>query len=415
MTLKTLTGMKDLLPEEAGLWQKVEVQARQLFEHYSYQEIRTPLLEDTNLFIRGIGSQTGVVQKEMYTFNDKGDELVTLRPEGTASVVRAYIEHSLQAQDPTTKLYYFGPMFRYERPQKGRLRQFHQIGAELLGPLSPFADAEVIQLLDQLVRRLGVNDFELRLNSLGCALCRPAFYQKLQSYLKERLEKLCEDCKKRYEKNPLRVFDCKNETCIKLLEKAPVILDDFCSFCRNHFDQVKTSLDETKTSYVIFPRMARGLDYYEKTAFELVSSQLGAQNAFAGGGRYDRLVKELGGPDVPGVGFAIGMERLILLLKDQPITHPQTKIYIAWLGEVPFKKAREVALNLRKSGLICDMDFEAKSLKAQLRRANKLNFTHVIILGEDEVKNNKAQVKNFATQKQEEVALDQLKGHFIKG
>ncbi len=405
--------MKDIFAPEVVLWQKVEAMARECFRTYHYQEIRTPLLESTDLFVRGIGQETGVVKKEMYTFLDKGNDSVTLRPEGTASVVRAFIEHHLDRVDPVNKLYYIGPMFRYERPQKGRLRQFHQIGVEIFGSASPLSDVEMIGMLDSLVQKLGITAYTIQINSLGCFDCRPLFEKKLISFLTTKKETLCGECQDRLVRNPLRVFDCKKEICKQQLKDAPIILDHLCEPCRQHFSAVEGGLKGAGVSFIVNPRIARGLDYYQRTAFEFLSDQLGAQNAFAGGGRYDGLVKDLGGPDLPGVGFAIGFERLLLLLpqgissdvKDQ-------KIYIAFLGGVGHCKAVGVARDLRNAGVTCEMDYAEKSLQAQMRRADKLGCTHVIILGDNEVQAGKAQVKDFSKKTQTEISFGDLIQHF---
>lgn len=413
MTIKTVPGMKDILPGEVQAWQKIEIFARDFFARYHYQEIRTSLLETTELFVRGIGSETGVVQKEMYTFDDKGGDSVTLRPEGTASVIRAYIEHHLGHEDPVTKLFYLGAMFRYERPQKGRLRQFHQLGCELIGSPSPYADAEVIQLLDGFVRGLGLNDFKLEINSLGClkAECRPAYLKKVKTYFEGITSKLCADCQRKVSTNPLRILDCKMETCRQLAEKAPLILEHQCSECAQHFKKVETHLKSYRVNYSINQRIVRGLDYYDRTAFELTSEKLGSQNAFAGGGRYSGLVKSLGGTDVTGIGFAIGLERLVMLVPE--VQNSQNKlIYIASLGPVAAEKGHILAQELRGAGIFCEMDYEEKSLKAQLRRADKLKCSHVIILGDDEIKKGEAIVKDFKTQAQTNVSFSQLVSHF---
>jgi len=411
-SFRLLTGMKDILPAEVSLWQRVERVARDYFHRYFYQEIRTPIMEPTSLFARGIGENTGVVQKEMYTFMDKGNESVTLRPEGTASVVRSFLEHHLSKEDPIAKLYYMGPMFRYERPQKGRFRQFHQLGVELLGTSSALADAEVITMLDGLVRALGISSFTLQINSLGCGVCRQPFEEKLVNFLNAKKENLCVECQGRIERNPLRVFDCKKESCRSLLVDAPLLIDHLCEGCKTHFDLVEGGLKGAKVPYEVNPRIARGLDYYQRTAFELVSSGLGAQNSFAGGGRYDGLVQELGGPATPGVGFAIGLERLILLMPQIKEVEGK-KLYLAFADGVGHCKAIALVHELRQAGVVCEMDYEARSLKSQMRRADKLGVTHVVILGEQEVQKGSVQLKTFATKEQVEVSFENL-GGFLK-
>jgi len=412
--MKSIPGMQDILPGEVEAWQKIEAFARDFFARYHYQEIRTPLLETTDLFVRGIGSETGVVQKEMYTFDDKGGDSVTLRPEGTASVIRAYIEHHLAHADPVTKLFYLGAMFRYERPQKGRLRQFHQLGCELIGSPSPHADAEVIQLLDGFVRGLGLSDFKLEINSLGClkAECRPTYLKKVKTYFEGIASKLCADCQRKVTTNPLRILDCKVEACKKLANSAPLILEHQCRECAQHFEKVENNLKHYRIQYFVNQRIVRGLDYYDRTAFELTSDKLGSQNAFAGGGRYSGLVKSLGGADVTGVGFAIGLERLVMLLEGTFVPAKSITIYLAALGENAYAKILELAQNLRAEGFNCEMDYEEKSLKSQLRRADKLKCSHVIILGDDEIQKGEAQVKDFKTQAQSHIPFPQLISHF---
>ncbi|MBX7149222.1 histidine--tRNA ligase [bacterium] len=412
MTIKAITGMKDNLSPDIALWQAVEKTAREHFSKYFYEEIRTPLLEETSLFERGIGTETGVVKKEMYTFDDKGGDSVTLRPEGTASVVRAYIEHNIQRADPVTKFYYIGPMFRYERPQKGRLRQFHQIGVELFGATEPAADAEVIGMLDLFFQKVGVKNYELQINSLGCTECRVPFQKKLTDHLKSLAGELCADCQERITKNPMRVFDCKVEKCKEKLKAAPVLLDALCVPCKTHFDAVKSGLDAAQTKYIVNPRIARGLDYYQRTAFEFLSNDLGSQNAFAGGGRYDGLVKELGGPDVPAVGFALGMERLILLLGDKKPEVGGKKTYIVFMGSGTESPARKLAGELRAKGMTVEIDYAEKSMKAQLRRAGKYNFDYVIILGESELAKGVAQLKDYKTGEQKEVVFSSIASLF---
>ena len=405
--------MKDIFDPEVALWQKVEAMARDCFRVYHFQEIRTPLLESTDLFVRGIGGETGVVKKEMYTFLDKGEDSVTLRPEGTASVVRAFIEHHLDKVDPVSKLYYIGPMFRYERPQKGRLRQFHQIGAEIFGSSSPLSDVEMIGMLDGFVRQLGISSYSIQINSLGCKECRPIFEKQLASFLASKKETLCTECQDRLLRNPMRVFDCKKETCQKQLKEAPVMINHLCEPCRQHFSQVEGGLKGAGVNFNVNPRIARGLDYYQRTAFEFLSDQLGSQNAFAGGGRYDGLVQDLGGPEIPGVGFAIGLERLLLLLPEGiQSTLKEKKIYVAFLGGVGHCKAVGITRDLRNAGLICEMDYAEKSLKSQMRRADKLECDYVIILGDNEVQAGRAQVKDLSKRTQTEIPFDDLVQYF---
>ena len=413
-TFKIIPGTKDLLPPESALWQQIEQIIREHFGRHSYDEIRTPILENTHLFVRSIGTETGVVQKEMYTFDDKGGDSVTMRPEGTASVVRSYIENNLARQDPVTKLYYIGPMFRYERPQKGRLRQFHQAGCELIGTDSPEADIEMIAMLSDLIQKLGIQNFELQVNSLGClddATCRPRYLKTITDFLASKKESLCSECQRKLDTNPLRILDCKNEGCKALVVNAPIILDFLCSGCKPHHDQLVLGLNELGITYKINPRIVRGLDYYNRTAFEALSNDLGSQNAFAGGGRYNKLIASMGGPDKPAIGFAIGLERLVLLLKDQ-MQAPKNLVYLVGLGASVRTKVRELARNLRNANLNCEVDYEEKSIKAQMRRADKLGATTAIIIGENELAKGIAIVKNMKTQEQKEINLDQIVTYF---
>lgn len=408
--------MYDVMPPRSGVWQHIEDAAARVFATYGYAEVRVPAVEKTELFVRGVGETTSVVEKEMYTFFDRNELSLSLRPEGTASVVRAYIESGAHATEPIAKYWYRGPMFRYERPQKGRQRQFYQIGAELLGVESPYADAEVIAMMDQLIRALELEDVKLEINSIGCPKCRPAFNEKLIDYLKSVEGQLCSDCTRRLEKNPLRVFDCKNEGCQDVLAKAPLISSGWCEECSEHFSLVKNALDSLDVNYVVNERIVRGLDYYMRTAFEFTTTQLGAQNAISAGGRYDGLVRDLGGPEVAGVGFALGIERLVLLLEEQGKAEPpaQDIIYCAVLGRAALERALPIIQQLRSDGVRVEWDFASKSLKAQMRRADKLNAESVVILGDNEIANGMAQVRNMRTKEQREVRLEDLPMHFVE-
>lgn len=414
MSIRTLRGMNDILPEETPLWREMEETARTLFARYGYEEIRTPLLEELALFSRTLGETTNVVEKEMYSFQD-GEKWVALRPEGTASVVRAYIESGRSAQDPIARYFYLGPMYRHERPQKARLRQFHQIGVEALGTASPLLDAELIHMLHLYFKGLGITDLEIELNSLGCPLCRPNYQKAFHDFLVQNQSRLCEDCKRRMEKNPLRVLDCKEETCRTLSEEAPSIQDFLCDVCEQEFDLVLETLGQLGSPYKINYRIVRGLDYYIKTTFEFTSKNLGAQNAVAGGGRYDGLVRLLGGPNIPGIGFAIGMERVIELLKAQRTSTrmKSQKIFIAPLGEKALGEAVKLAQSLRDAGCVVDLDYEGKSLKSQMRYADKIGASHVVILGENELKKKMAILRDMTSQQQQEVPLATL-GNFIR-
>jgi len=406
-TISSVRGFKDILPGEVEKWRYAEEKAREIFSCFGVREIQIPILEKTELFQRGIGETTDIVEKEMYTFTDRGNESLTLRPEATASVIRAYVQHSLHAQDPVSKLFTIGPMFRRERPQKGRYRQFHQINVEFIGVGSPFMDAEIIILLMVLLRNLGIEGLQLELNSLGCPECRPAFRQTVTLFLRDRTEDLCEDCLRRRDTNPLRVFDCKVEGCRQVIAHAPQLLDFLCADCSAHFENVKEYLKIFDLPFEIKPRMVRGLDYYTRTAFEVTASSLGAQSAVAGGGRYDRLIAELGGPDIPGIGFAIGMERLVSLMpaaNESFVQNPD--IFIAALGDVPRLWAFALCNYLRMAGVRAEMGYDEKSLKSQMKRSDKLMCAFTLILGDREIQENKAELKDMKKGTQETIKLD---------
>jgi histidyl-tRNA synthetase len=410
MEIKAIRGFNDILPDEIGKWQFVEKTAREVFENFGFAEIRIPVLERTELFSRGIGEATDIVEKEMYTFTDKSGNSLTLRPEATASMARAYLEHQLYTFDPVAKLYYIGPMFRYERPQKGRYRQFYQVDAEVFGVGNPVVDAEVILMLIHFLRQVGLEKLELQINSLGCRDCRPRYREGLKAYLNEKSFQLCEDCQRRLEVNPLRIFDCKVQTCQEAIADAPKVIDFICNECDVHFDRVKEYLGMAGLDYILNPRMVRGLDYYTRTAFEVVSYDLGSQNAVTGGGRYDNLFQEIGGLDVPGIGFAIGMERLISLLpKDKEfIQHPH--LFIAAPGKETHKEAYRLANQLHVEGIRAEFDYEGKSLKSQMRRADKLNARYVLILGEEELEKGRVVLRNMEDKSQEEIPMENILG-----
>jgi len=405
-SITSVRGFKDILPEEMSKWHYVEEIARRVFSHFGVKEIRVPLLEKTELFKRGIGEATDIVEKEMYTFLDRGGDYLTLRPEATASVIRAYLEHHLYAKEPLSKLYTMGPMFRRERPQKGRFRQFHQINVEFLGLSDPRIDSELIFMLIHFLYAVGLKDLTLEINSLGCPLCRPAFRDRLTSFLKDKENALCEDCRRRLGTNPLRIFDCKQEGCRETIAGAPLILDYICDDCDSHFKEVQRNLDALNTPYRVNRQMVRGLDYYTRTAFEVTTSALGAQNAVTGGGRYDGLAKLLGGPDIPGIGFAIGVERLISMLPaDENFSNVSPDLFIATLGEKARDFAYGLSNRLRASGLIAEMEFSDKGLKNQMKRANKLGCRYTLIIGENELETGKAPLRHMDGGEQEDVAL----------
>ena len=405
--IRAVRGMKDILPPETARWHYMETIAREVFSCYGFQEIRLPLLERTELFTRSIGASTDIVEKEMYTFHDRRGESMTLRPEATASVVRAFIENHLDQGAEVKKFFTIGPMFRYERPQKGRYRQFHQINCEALGGEAPELDAEMILLLMEILGRLKITDVELVINSLGCPICRPAYLLELTALFARGLRDLCEDCQRRSATNPLRVFDCKSKTCQDLLTQVPAISDQLCDACQQHEHRVVELLEAFHIPYRKNPRLVRGLDYYTRTAFEVVTTQLGAQDAVAGGGRYNGLIKELGGPDMPAIGFAIGEERLAELLSQQTDTVPQAPLlFLAALGQEAQNRAFELIQGLRHQGYAADMDFTNRSLKAQMTMANRRGAAWVLIVGEQELASNQAPLKNMHTGQQQLVSLE---------
>ena len=409
MTTKyqAIKGVKDILPGEVEKWQFMEKTAREVFELCGFSEIRIPIFERTEVFTRSIGETTDIVEKEMYTFNDRSGDSLTLRPEGTASVVRAYVEHNLYNPPSVVKLYYMGPMFRCERPQAGRYRQFYQIGAEVFGTENPEIDADVIGMLMRYFERLGLKELELQINSLGCDECRPKFREALISFLKEKKSLLCEDCQKRFERNPLRIFDCKSANCHEATKGAPTIEDYRCDNCKSHFNSTINFLDKLNIPYVKNPKLVRGLDYYTKTAFEIISKGLGAQNAIAGGGRYDKLVEEFGGPPTPAFGFAIGVDRTAPLIQSSGFSL-QPSVFIVALGEKADLKTFELINVLRQNGIRVERDYEGSSLKSQLRKANKFGVKYTLIIGDNELDKGKAVLKDMSESKQEEVDISKI-------
>jgi histidyl-tRNA synthetase len=412
--IRLVRGFKDILPADTPLWQHVEGLVRELLEDFGFCELRIPLLEQTELFSRSIGAGTDIVEKEMYTFADRGGASLTLRPEATASVVRAYIEHRLYAKDPVWKLYTIGPMFRRERPQKGRYRQFYQINAEVFGLHDPRTDAELILLLMTFMDRLRLADITLQINSLGCPECRPSFKSALQSFVENRSEQLCSDCLRRRDENPLRLFDCKVSACKETMQDAPSVLDHLCKTCQAHFENVKKSLEGFEIPYQINHGLVRGLDYYTRTTFEVLAESLGAQDAVAGGGRYDGLVRALGGPDQPGVGFAIGVDRLMELLgRRAEVFVKRPHIFIAAIGERAQDMGFQWLEGLRLQRVRTEMDFENRSLKSQMRRADKLGASYVLIVGDRELDDGAALLRNMTTKDQEEVPLQDLVSYVV--
>lgn len=415
--ITAIKGIKDILPEDSPTWNHIESIARQVFGSFGFREIRVPIMEKTELFKRSIGETTDIVEKEMYTFRDRDDELLTLRPEATASIIRAYIEHNMQAYDQITKLFTIGPMFRREKPQKGRFRQFHQIDVELFGDEKPQSDAEVIFMLMHFLQATAITELSLEINSLGCKTCRPVFSQAIIKHLKGSEKALCPDCQRRMKTNPLRVFDCKVESCNSIIAKAPQILDYLCPDCKEHFTQVKSYLTDLNVTYGINPKMVRGLDYYTRTAFEVKSGLLGvgAQNALAGGGRYDGLVSFLGGPEVSGIGFAVGVERLLACLPDNEKNIIfRTDLFIAALGERAQKMAFRLTNELRQVGISTEMDYSDKSLKSQMKRADKLNTSFTLIVGDKEMDEKRVELRNMNTKNQQVLPMNNLRDTIIK-
>ncbi len=404
-------GTNDILPSQIDCWYYLENTIKKVLQNYGYREIRTPAFEHTELFVRGIGETTDIVQKEMFTFQDRKGRSLTLRPEGTAPVVRAYLEHNIGRESPLSKLFYMGSMFRCERPQAGRYRQFNQFGAEAIGSPFPEIDAEIIASALSVCKELGLTDLKLMLNSVGCRECRPQYLKALKDYFKEKKDSLCADCKERYEQNPLRILDCKKEKCRIVIKGCPSIFDYLCQDCANHFNTLTYCLDNVGITYQVNPLLVRGLDYYTKTAFEIISEQLGAQNAVCGGGRYDYLVEELGGKHTPAVGFAAGTERIIETMVKQNIKIPAwdgVKVFVAVTGQEQTVSALSIANKIREKGISVEMDFLAKSLKSQMRTANKLLVPYVLILGPEELKEEKITVKNMENGVQEEISLDDI-------
>ena len=406
--IPTVRGTRDILPGEVERWQRLEFVARDVCRRYGYQEIRTPVIEREELFAKGTGESTDIVQKEMYTFTDKGGERVTLRPEATPSMVRAFIEHALEQAMPTAKLYSLGPMFRYERPQKGRYRQFHQLDVEAFGITAPALDAEIVEMAAEFVAALHVDDAELVINSVGCPECRPAFSRALLEALGDRLPQLCTDCQRRAQTNPLRIFDCKVPGDQPIIDSLPHTVDYLCPACREHFDSVKQALDAYQLDHRVSHRLARGLDYYTRTTFEIVGKHLGAQAALLGGGRYDGLVKHLGGPDRAGIGFAAGLERLVMAMPADASHAEPPDAYVVAIGDDARVPAQVLVRDLRHAGLSVLVDYDTRPPRSQMKRADRTGSRHVLIVGGDELARGEISLKNMATGEQETVARDRV-------
>jgi histidyl-tRNA synthetase len=415
MKYHALKGVHDIFPPDISIWQKVERIAKEVFFAYGFQELRAPIIESTDIFTRSIGETSDIVEKEMYTFNDKAERKITLRPEGTAPVVRCYVENHLYNLPSPQKFFYSGPMFRYERPQAGRFRQFYQIGAEAFGVGDPKIDAEILSLLRLFFERLGLKGLNVQVNSIGCEKCRPDYRKALIDFFSERLEGLCPDCKRRFDLNPLRILDCKVNACVQLKEGAPHVTDFLCNECQTHFSAFRSYLKLLDIPYVINPNMVRGLDYYTRTTFEVTCEHLGAQNAVAAGGRYDRLVEEFGGPATPAIGFAVGMERITTLLKATKTDKiPAPKIFIAAIGSAAEEKGLAIADRLREKGIWVELGYAGNSLKSQMKRADRLSSDYVFIIGEDEINSGRLKWKQLKDKTEGETGFSEAENFFQK-
>ena len=416
MAFQAVKGTKDMLPQDAYKWHYIEEEWKKICKEFGFKEIRTPIFESTELFNRGIGDTTDVVQKEMYTFEDRAGKdregkSLTLKPEGTSPTVRAFIEHNIYAEMQPTKLYYDIPCFRREQPQAGRLREFHQFGIENFGTSSMLADAEIIALGYEFLKRMGISDIELHISSVGCRECRPRYKEALQDFLRPKYDCLCDTCKSRFEKNPMRILDCKSKEDQELVKGAPMMLDYLCDDCRDSFEDLKSQLDLMGIKYVVDPSIVRGLDYYTKTAFEFITTKIGAQGTVCGGGRYDHLIEEVGGPDMPGVGFGLGKERLLLLMEACDHDFGKTegpKLFVAWIGDEARDYAIKLVHDMRQNGVSCELDTRERNLKGQMKYANKLAASYTAVIGEDEVKSGEITLKNMESGEQIKVKREDL-------
>jgi len=413
MKYGSLKGTQDIFPPDVFIWQRVENTAKDVFASYGFQEVRVPIIESTDIFIRSIGETTDIVEKEMYTFSDKAGRSITLRPEGTAPVVRSYVQNHLYNLSSPQKFYYAGPMFRYERPQAGRFRQFYQIGVEAFGVEEPKIDAEILSMLKLFLERLGLTGLTFHVNSIGCEKCRPSYRKALHDFFSERIDGLCPDCKRRFDYNPLRILDCKVDACIKLREGAPVITAFLCDECKLHFNALLALLNMLAIPFVENPNMVRGLDYYTRTTFEVTSENLGAQNAVAAGGRYDRLVEDFGGPHTPAIGFAIGMERLTAIIKSLAKQEvPVPEVVIVTIGEDAGTKGLLIADRLRQEGVWVEVGYSGNSLKSQLRKADRLSSKYVLIIGDDELASGRLKWKRLSDGSQGEIPITEVYDFF---
>ena len=414
---KSIKGTQDVLPQESHKIQFLESTALEIAGNYGFREIRTPVFEHTELFQRGVGDTTDVVQKEMYTFLDKGERSITLRPEGTAGAVRSFLEHGLYNEPMPQKLCYLTSCYRYEKPQAGRLREFHQFGVECLGSASPAADAEVIALANAFFSFLGVRGLQLELNSIGCKECRKEYHKALHDYFEGRKEELCGTCRERLDRNPMRILDCKSPVCAAIAKDAPRVLDYLCDDCRAHFAQVQTFLCAMGIPFTVNPTIVRGLDYYSRTVFEFVSTEIGAQGTVCGGGRYDGLVEEIGGPHTPALGFGLGLERLQLLMEAQNLPFPEPErcsLYVASMGDRALQTAVQIVAALRQEGVYAEFDVVGRSVKAQMKYANKIGAKFTMVLGDSELESGKAVLKNMESGEQTEMTLEGFEGDFLR-
>ena len=410
-------GTKDMLPDQAYKWHYIEEAFADICRRYGFQEIRTPVFEHTELFQRGVGDTTDIVQKEMYTFQDYGKRSITLKPEGTSPVVRAFTEHKLYAGVQPNKFYYNIPCFRYEKPQSGRLREFHQFGIETFGTMDMMADAECISLGYDFLQEMGITDVELRINSVGCPECRKKHREALREFLKPKYDELCDTCKDRFDRNPMRIIDCKSPICQELVAGAPMMIDYLCDDCRDAFEQLKANLDAMGIEYVVDPGIVRGLDYYTKTAFEFVTTKIGAQGTVCGGGRYDKLVEEVGGPSTPGVGFGLGKDRLLLTMEACGVEIPEPSgadVFIAVMGDEAKAAGLKLMRELRKQGIAVQMDIMGRNIKNQFKYANRINARKTVVIGQDELEKNSFAIKDMATSQQVNVPMESIVEELMK-
>ena len=411
MLTKAPRGTKDILPNQAYKWHFVENKFTAICERYGFEEIRTPMFEHTELFLRGVGDTTDIVQKEMYTFEDHGNRSITLKPEGTSPAARAFLESKQYAESQPTKYYYETPCFRYEKPQSGRLREFHQFGVEIFGSNSMLADAEVIAMAVDFLRDLGIQNIELKINSVGCPSCREVYRKALQEFLKPNYDNLCDTCKDRYERNPMRILDCKSPSCREITKDAPMMIEYLCDDCKNSFEEVKKYLKASELEYKVDPKIVRGLDYYTKTAFEFVSNDIGAQGTICGGGRYDNLISEVGDIDMPGVGFGLGVERLLLLMDSLKIEIPKPQkntVLVAVMGEKAKLYGLKLLHDLRRNGVNAQIDLMERNIKGQFKYANKIDAKYTVVIGDNELEELQASVKNMNDSSQRQVKFEDL-------